>query len=235
MRHSANLVLLTMGLNMKRGICAALAAVSCFGPAYAQNKMPSTAPATIETTAAAEMIALFTKVGFTAVEKPVDDPTDRAVEVRTPEGLVWYIILRGCNTSGRCGVVQPFIQFDGAGVTLNQANQFNLNSARLATLMLMDADTILLGCKLYLAGGVARANLETELGVFLADIASLGESVLPGAKATVSFRPTGRDAGFRLLDSDDFGIAHAVVNALGKHAPQLPPDAAYRLMSGADR
>ncbi len=127
--------------------------------------------------------------------------------------------------------------FNGAGVTLAQINDFNLNASRIAVAGLMPDGKGLLGSKIYLQGGLSENSLRFQIGLSLIDVTTILEGIKPGAIAQVSFKTSDArgaagdlSASFGLSFPDDLTLK---VNPVGANAPAVMTDGIRSLLQSA--
>lgn len=223
---------------MKYASLAALALFAVAGaqPGAAQNLQFSQAPSVIQFVTPSDIAVIFQRVGW-SVSEMAPETNSRTLRIQTTEGLIFLVVLRGCETgptgAAECAQVQPYAAFTGFGVTLSDVNSFNLDRSRIATLMLTPNDDAILGARFFVSGGVARANLDVNLGNYLFDVANFVEGASSGARTNVSFKPTNEAEGFDFPHlSAPLAEGLARRNPIGKAAPSVPRAAIEAIMSG---
>ena len=207
----------------------AIAALTSAAPSLAQNNQLSAAPELKHRLTPDEMTQILTILGFTV---GLDSQTaDMIILSATADDGVFYTGMRDCK-DGACSLIEFFGFANGAGVTLGQVNQLNLERTVGATLGLMNDGSVLIARKVYMHGGLTVEHFGFNFGLFVTDLDMTAAAIKPGAKATVSFRkPVTSTAPFK-FDTIK-AVKNPIINSTGANAPEfMTPQVAEALKLG---
>lgn len=177
-------------MKKNRALPGILFIASMFAGANAHNdQLLDPDLAVIQTVTVADVISLMNEFDFKAMlyEAPTEDGA--TIEV-SANGGTFYIDLKQCagkEEAARCSQLEPYGYFDGAGVTLNIVNDFNLDASALSSAGLMADGGGVIIADIYLNQGVTRANALYLFARFLDDVDTVLTTIEPDVLAKADF------------------------------------------------
>ncbi|HXI85986.1 MAG TPA: hypothetical protein VNH64_00900 [Parvularculaceae bacterium] len=200
--------------------------------ASAQNTQLSQSNPVIDSVSVSDMISVLNAIDFEA--KMVEEaPNGAKIIEASSNGVTLYFALRECKGSGAeapCVLVQPYIIFQGSGVTLEQINDFNLNHSAKSTAGLAPNGNVIVATKIFVNQGVTAAHFIFETALYFADIDNYVKAVKPGVIASVSYKPS--VSGTAAFEGIAGTSADLRVNTAGPDAPSPLNDTVRAVIEG---